>query len=426
LFFSLPAKAFRRCYDPGMHERQLLDESAPAPLTQSASTAASHPLYVLQGQAGNHAVSRYVQRQLLGEEAPTSTEPLDEGQISAALAFYRRQPWLYTAAVITDLRTRLGLDPAGGIAADLAQAVARFQRDEGSNDPNLVVDGMAGPRSTPRLFPSGLARAGEGATFGAEAQVEAFDQWDTLGTAQARADALVVAVNRRLADAGVTTVTVGLYDGDAPTEAGSFDFPTWTMRLNRLLLNQSGLTQQDAADLANTVYHEARHTEQWFTMARFLAGQGYSAPGIALQLGIPANVARDAKDRPIQPGTTEAVVASGWYESVYGSGAAHREAVLTRVEDAGWAVTTAECRCKRAPSAANDALLAQAQAEFDVAHDAYRELPEENDAWATGPMAVPGVTRGTPNPVPTPETDPCELLRRAGRPVPAATGGSGP
>ncbi|MFD1044751.1 ATP-binding cassette domain-containing protein, partial [Kibdelosporangium lantanae] len=41
-------------------------------------------------------------------------------------------------------------------------------------------------------------------------------------------------------------------------------------------------------DLANTVYHEARHTEQWFMIARYLSGQGYSAAGIASTMGIPA------------------------------------------------------------------------------------------------------------------------------------------
>jgi len=414
-------------------EREPLERAPSAPLTAHRTTDAAvpvvrHPLHDLQRLAGNMAVGRLLQRQEAGSGtvAPVA-EPLDSAGVADALSFYRRQPWLYTREVIQDLRSRLGLDPAGGVDAELAQAVARFQRDEGSNDPALVIDGKAGPRSTPRLFPSGLARAGEGGTFGGEAQTEAFDQWDTLGTAQARADALVEAVNRRLTAAGVSTVTAVLYDGDSPAEEGSFDFPTWTMQLNRLLLNQSGLTKEDAASLANTVYHEARHTEQWFWMARYLAGQGYSAAGIAHNLGIPAQIARDAKAAPpIRPGTTDAVIASGWYESVYGSGAAHREDVLTRLTEADWAVTTAKCRCQQSPSPANDALLAQAEAAFDVVHDEYRELPEENDAWATGPMGEANVTSGTPNPVPTPDVDPCEQLRRAGRPVPAASAGSGP
>ncbi|MEV4318217.1 hypothetical protein [Actinocrispum sp. NPDC049592] len=407
-------------------------ESPPqnAPQVPEAAAVERHPLYDLQGYAGNMAVSRLVrvQRQdATGGSSGSSDEPLDAAAVAAALSFYRAQPTLYTRQVIQDLRTRLGLDPAGGIDAGLAQAVARFQRDEGANDPALVIDGKAGPRSTPRLFPSGLAAAGEGATFGGEAQTEVLDEWDTLATAQARADALVVAVNRRLTAAGVPTVTAVLYAGESPQESGSFDFATWSMQLNQLRFDQSGLTQADAADLANTVYHEARHTEQWFMMARYLSGQGYSAAGIASTMGIPGRIGRDAKAAaPILRGTVEAVQASGLYESVYGSASAHREDVLTRLNDADWAVTTARCRCERAPSPANDALLAQAEAAFDVVHAQYRELPEENDAWATGPMGEAGVTSGTPHPVPSPTVSPCDQLRAAGRPVPAASGGSGP
>jgi hypothetical protein len=375
-----------------------------------------HPLLALQRLAGNAAVALLVQRQ----DAPPAEAPLGAAQVAHALSFYRRQPALYTAEVIGGLRTRLGLDPAGGIDADLAQAVARFQRDEGANDPALRVDGMAGPRSTPRLFPTGLAAPGEGSRFGGDAQSTVFDHWEDLGSAQARADALVAAVNQRLAAAGVPELATRVYDGDSPREQGSFDFPTWTMQLNRLLLEQGGLGRDDAADLANTVYHEARHSEQWFAMARLRAGQGRSAAAIATELGIPARIATAAHAVPIRPGSMEAVSASGWYESVYGSQSAHREAVLSRLDAADWAVTTERCRCQQTPSPANDARLARAQERFDRVHDEYRELPEENDAWATGPMAEAGVTHGTAHPAAVPDVDPCERLRRAGRPVPAA------
>lgn len=389
----------------------------PAPVREGPARS-EHPLVALQRLAGNAAVAVLVQRQ----DHPPDATPLDAAGVARALSFYRRQPQLYTAEVIGGLRSRLSLDPAGGIDADLAQAVARFQRDEGANDPALRVDGMAGPRSTPRLFPTGLAAAGEGARFGGDAQSGVFDRWEDLGSAQARADALIAAVNQRLAGAGVPDLATRLYDGDSPREQGSFDFPTWTMQLNRLLLTQSGLGRDDAADLANTVYHEARHSEQWFAMARLRAGQGRSASAIASELGIPARIATAAVAAPIRPGSMEAVSASGWYESVYGSRSAHREDVLTRLDAADWAVTTEQCRCQQTPSPANDARLARAQERFDRVHDQYRELPEENDAWATGPMAEPGVTRGTPHPAAVPDIDPCERLRRAGRPVPAAAG----
>jgi len=377
--------------------------------------ARAHPLLALQRLAGNTAVTVLVQRQA----GPADETPLSAAQVATALSFYRQQPRLYTAEVVTELRSRLSL-PAGGIDADLAQAVARFQRDDGSNDPALRVDGMAGPRTAPRLFPTGLAAAGEGKKFGGEAQSGVFDRWDDLGSAQARADALIAAVNERLVAAGVPELTARLYDGESPNEQGSFDFSTWTMQLNRLLLDQSGLGRDDAADLANTVYHEARHSEQWFAMARLRAGQGRSAAAIATELGIPARIATEAVAAPIRPGSMEAVSASGWYESVYGSRSTHREDVLTRLDAADWALTEARCRCERAPSAANDARRDRAQERFDRVHDQYRDLPEENDAWATGPMAEAGVTAGTPHPAAVPDIDPCERLRRAGRPVPPA------
>jgi hypothetical protein len=52
--------------------------------------------------------------------------------------------------------------------------------------------------------------------------------------------------------------------------------------------------------------------------------------------------------------------------------------------------------------------------EFGQEVDAYRELPQENDAWTTAPMTAPGVTRGTPAPPPPAPPSP-----RAG-PLPAA------
>jgi len=383
---------------------------------QREAVRPEHPLLALQRLAGNAAVALLVQRQ----DHPPDDAPLDSAAAARAVSFYRQQPWLYTAEVVRGLRTRLSLDPDGGIHADLAQAVARFQRDEGSNDPALHVDGMAGPRTTPRLFPSGLSAPGEGSRFGGDAQAGVFDRWDQLGSAQARADALIAAVNQRLTAAGVPELTARLYDGESPNEQGSFDFPTWTMQLNRLLLDQSGLERDDAADLANTVYHEARHAEQWFAMARLRAGQGRGAGVIAAELGIPPRIATAARAAPIRPGSMEAVSASGWYESVYGSRSAHRESVLTRLDAADWALTEARCRCERQPSQANDDRRDRAQERLDRLHDQYRDLPEENDAWATGPMAEPGVTSGTPHPAAVPDVDPCERLRKAGRPVPAA------
>jgi hypothetical protein len=381
-----------------------------------------HAAHTLQHLVGNRGVASLVQRQAdpSGSATPLDDEPLDPAQVTDALRYYRVQPWLYTAAVVRDIRTAVGLDADGGITAEMVQAVARFQRDEGSSDPALVVDGKAGPRTMPRVFPSGLNAAGEGEQFAEDAQAGVLDEWDNLGDAQTRATALVQRVNERLVAAGVPAVTVVVYDGDSPRESGSFDFSTWTMQLNRLRLELGGLSQNDAAQLVDTVYHEARHTEQWFRMAQLRAGQGLSAAGITAELQVPRRIAAAARADPIRSGTPEAVIAQGWWDSVYGHRAEHRERVLTDITEADWAVTEARCRCNNAPTAENQARLDAAIAHRSEMHDRYRDLPEENDAWATGPMAGGAVTRGTSNPEAVPAEDPCERLRRAGRPVPPA------
>src|SRR3954447_5481077 len=94
------------------------------PQVPEAAVVDRHPLYNLQGYAGNMAVSRLVQVQRQDMTAGPADDPLTAAEVADALTFYRRQPTLYTRQVIQDLRTRLSLDPAGGIDADLAQAVA--------------------------------------------------------------------------------------------------------------------------------------------------------------------------------------------------------------------------------------------------------------------------------------------------------------
>lgn len=321
---------------------------------------------------------------------------------------------------------RLNLHPAGAVDADLAQAVARYQRDEGGTKPVLAVDGKAGPNSTPRLFPSGLAKPGQSAEFGTAAQRDVFANWGTtLVGADDLADAIVKVVNQRLTEAGVPEVAVKVEDGVSPNTWGYVELATWTMYLNREPLDLSGLNSRDSGSLATTVYHEARYAEQLFWVARYLAGQGARAPGIASTLGIPGRVATHATAQPIRPGTTDALIASGWYESFFGSAKAHADEVHTRVSEADWAVITANCRCQQSPSPENSILLAEAEAAFRAVGREYLALPEENDAWATASKVGDSVTEGTPNPVRRRPVDPCEQLRQAGRPVPAAPGGSG-
>jgi len=328
-----------------------------------------------------------VQRQIIVQR------DLDEKQIADARRFYTAQPQLYTKSIVAQLRTSLGLGPYGGVDDDLVNAVAKFQTDEGT-DPNLKVDGKAGPRTLPRIFRNGLNVTATGKAMGAQAQTDVIDKWQTLGTPVARRDKLVALLNERLKAANVTEVKPA-FDKN-PVNSGSFDFETWSMQIGERFLSAPALSEEQAKDAVDTIWHEGRHAEQWFRMAQLRAGQGLSARGIAAELTIPANIAEDAKKSKLAPGSMEAVIAQGWWDSVYGAGSGHREAVLTELECADVALKKARKKARDHPTPANEAAVDRAQARFDKAFAAYQDLPEENDAWATGPAAAEGITRGTP------------------------------
>jgi hypothetical protein len=116
------------------------------------------------------------------------------------------------------------------------------------------------------------------------------------------------------------------------TDCGQFDFRAWQVKLSntkwdRNPLNVTAQEQIDfkkhIAELADTVYHECRHCEQWFRTARFLAAKRtggsrkYSKTDISAMTGIPEATARSAKNAPgLKPEAMEE--GRVWYEGVYG------------------------------------------------------------------------------------------------------------
>ena len=173
----------------------------------------------------------------------------------------------------------------------------------------------------------------------------------TSMSAEDRANQVMAAVNQRLAAEGVPQVK---WDwGVAAAQAGQFSFRTWTMALGKKAFDPAAYEAgqvADHADLLDTVYHEARHAEQWYRQARERAGLGATAEQIAATTGIPHEIADAATANPIIECDRAQYEAEAWFQSVYGSGAAHRKETLK-----------------------------------DVAHhyDDYRNLPEEADAWKT-------------------------------------------
>jgi hypothetical protein len=206
--------------------------------------------------------------------------------------------------------------------------------------------------------------------------------WANLGTPNERAAALLETVNQQLITVGVPPCKVSVMAlGNA---AGQFEYFSWTMKLDQVRFSQPTLTNEDAAEIAEVVYHEARHAEQWSRMARMLAGRGKSAQDIVKEMSIPPEIAQDAISKPLKPGKQGALEAERWYESVYGSQKDDRNQVLSDLDSIANAFKQANEEYEISPTAENLARRQAALQQYQVVYQQYRSLPEEADAFRVG------------------------------------------
>lgn len=305
-------------------------------------------LLQLQHMVGNRNVNKILGQTIQRDD----DDPLSAAQAIKAQSYYELRSDQYTETIISQLQDALGVPETGTVDEAMVQAAARWQ----AAHPPLAVDGMIGPRTLPALIPGGLAREAEIETYTEDARGVLEGDWASQSQEE-RADGILAKVNERLTAANVPVVTKVIQDlgGDA----GQFDFTPWAILLDDDLFAKESLTDAEKADLADTVYHEARHTEQWYRMAQMLAGQGRTAAQITSEMSIPARIAAEAVGDPLAQGSMDALIADGWYQSVYGSGSAHREHTLS---DAG-------------------------------TYEEYRNLPEESDAWRVGGAVTEAYTR---------------------------------
>jgi len=310
-----------------------------------------------------------------------STAPglLSKTQVMLALSYYNMRSKDYTPQIISQIQQALGVEVTGKATAEMVQAVAEFQtRDETGG---LKVDGMAGPRTLPFIFKQGLEEEDRMEEFAEEA-LDLQDEWDGMADADERAEALMDLVNEKLAESQVRECDFVVKD--LPDLLGQFDFETWTIEIGKPAFDKSPLTDAEFNDAVNTIYHESRHAEQWFCMARMLAGQKKSAAKIAEMMAIPLEVATEAVGKPFDPKSMEALVANGWYESVYGVDAQKRNATFKELEAADIELEAARKAVEKNDNATNRARLQRATERQQRAYAAYHNLPEETDAHRVG------------------------------------------
>lgn len=374
----------RRSFREG---NSLTDGGSAANEVSAPNRGAASDVLRLQSTIGNQAVQRFlttrsesssVRREGEDEETPV----LNKAEVVKALSFYRSQPKKYTPEIIGQIQDKIGTPATGTISETDVQAVAKWQQDLNIvEQPSLKADGMAGPRTLPTLFPGGLAAQDQIESYSGEAH-EILENWADLGTAEARINKLVELVNKYLSTANVPNCKPNI--GDAAGNLGQFDFETWNLDIGKPPFEATDPTPAEKADMADTIYHESRHAEQWYRMAQLRASQGKTAKQIKDEMSIPQEIADKAFGDPLQAGSMDALIAGGWNDSVYGDQAAHRNKVLKELAAADKAVAAAQAAYDKDGTPANLKKLEAAQARAAKAHEAYFDLPEENDANRIG------------------------------------------
>lgn len=215
--------------------------------------------------------------------------------------------------------------------------------------------------------------------------------WPKL-TADEREQRLEALANRQLAKSGVPKV--GVVPKTLPKgNGGHLDFNNWQLAVNKDQLSAATLSDAEAKALANTVYHESRHAEQWYLMAQRRAMNGDKASDIRDSMSIPGSVATAAEQRPLVVNSTSAACAQVLHDSVYGTNAAARNTTLTgvmtelgKLNQANAAVDSLNANPASTPAQKTEAAqnAVAARAAFDTAYQKYRALPEEADAFEAG------------------------------------------
>jgi hypothetical protein len=114
-----------------------------------------------------------------------------------------------------------------------------------------------------------------------------------------------------------------------PGYNGFFDFSTWSIQVSDTKFSQYNMTYVDPpantkphpyfVNIAETLYHEGRHCEQWWHMARY-AAHGASPSDVSQRLSIPIAVATEAAKKPMKHNDPMIKKTEEWFNSVYGDG----------------------------------------------------------------------------------------------------------
>jgi hypothetical protein len=189
-----------------------------------------------------------------------------------------------------------------------ASAIQQMQRSAGNRAVQRLLAGRAAAVTPPisgrpnavSVQRNGTGLAGAGAIGEFTANIKApLAAWDSHGAdLEKRQRALFEPATRQLEALGAPRITSMLkhehYGGDSTFAA--FMPATWMVLINPRGL-QANATDEEKARVAGAIYHEIRHAEQYFRIARMLAGEGAEQELSAL--GLRADVVAQARKNPL-------------------------------------------------------------------------------------------------------------------------------
>ena len=192
----------------------------------------------------------------------------------------------------------------------------------------------------------------------------------TMKSFEERAEAVRGAINARLTAVGVPPIGAIMKEGGGNAH---FKKQTWTVSVDPDFAMRGGPTAP--AELLTTVYHEARHAEQDFLVARHMA-RDKTAAEIAAEHDIPAFVAEAAKASPLPADDPQAELAERL----------RAPAPDTSPDPALAAIRPILIEKK----ARGEKFTADEQAIIDRAYERYKSRPNEADAFTVQALAELG------------------------------------
>jgi hypothetical protein len=268
--------------------------------------------------------------------------------------------------------------------------LAAFKPPQGRGPLKSVAENMMNGKGDSSAAPPTGAMMGAIDSYLAQSSKLA-DRWEKLD-AQGRADFLLQQINRALQRELVPAIRTANLGSPEGTNA-SFDAAEWTLNVNSDQFDRrqfKGKTdkRKHVDGLASNVFHEGRHAEQRFGVARLLARQNKDVADIVKQAGVDEKVAREAKiielekKHPVSPEENQA--AERMSADVVDKGPEHVEIehLIPKIGAAG--TEAAEMFAQLSPEDRQKvaATWQEYRGRMIVALDAYYQLPAEQDAYA--------------------------------------------